>query len=104
MGQLDLKETMKASSADNQGNRERITEGVGILEREGTTVGERLAIVNKTVIVSKTLEDFRVNESSGAEPATGQVNPRNVTTSRASIHDLNGVGWDSTWEWCGGTL
>lgn len=42
-------------------------------------------------------EDFRVDEIGGAEPATVEVNPRDVAACDAHVHDLDRVRRYATW-------
>ncbi|KAK9040112.1 hypothetical protein V6N11_015290 [Hibiscus sabdariffa] len=80
-------------------DRERVKVGVGILKRECPTVDQRLAIVDKAVVVAKASERFGVDEPSGAEPATVQVNSPDVAAGDTDVHDLDSVGRNAIGEW-----
>lgn len=48
-----------------------VKEGISVLKGESATVDQWLAVVHEAVIVTKALEYFGVDETSGAEPAAG---------------------------------
>ena len=73
------------------GDGQRVRERVGIFKGENVTGYQRLSVVYKAVVVAKPLENFGVDEASGAEPATVEVNSGDVTPSGTHVHDLNSV-------------
>lgn len=81
-----------------------VEESIGVLKGQCTAIDQRLAIVHKAVVVVKALEDPRIHKPSRAEPTTGEVDARDITTADTHVHDLNGVGGNTTWEWARGTL
>lgn len=86
------------SRARNGRDGERVRVGVGILKGESVPVGQGLAIVNEAVVVAEALEDPRVDETVGAEPATVEVDARDVAPGHASVHDLHSIGGYATGE------
>lgn len=69
------------------------------MEGDCTTIDQWPAIIDKAVVVVEALEDLGVDEACRAEPATGEVNVRDVAPTDAHVHDINSVGWNATWEW-----
>lgn len=95
---------VRHSIADDGGDRERIGEGIGILERQGSTISQGLAVIDEAFVVAKPPEDLGVDKVGRAKPATAQMNAGDVTTTDADVHDLNSIGGNTTWEWGCGAL
>lgn len=77
-------------------NRKRISKSICILKGDCPAYWQRLATVNKAIIVPKTLENTGVDESSRAKPTATEVYSGNVTAGDTNVHDLHSVGWDTT--------
>lgn len=78
-------------SADNGGDIEWVGKGVGVLKGQRSAVGEGSAVIDEAVVVAEALEDSRVDEAGGAEPAAVEVDAGDVTAGDAHVHDLDGV-------------
>ncbi|CAK9186944.1 unnamed protein product, partial [Ilex paraguariensis] len=74
-----------------RGNKEWVTEGVGVLKRNGAAMDERLAVIDKAIVEAEALEDLRVDEAGGAERATVEVDAGDVTAGGAHVRDLHRI-------------
>lgn len=83
----------------DEGDRERVRESVGIVKRESGAIRQRLAVVDKTVVVVNTLEDSWVNQLSRAEPTAADVDPRNNASRHTHVRYLYRVTWYSVRHW-----
>lgn len=90
--------------ADYRRDCERVRECIGILKGESATCYQRLSVVYKAVVVAEALEYLGVDEASGAEPATVEVNSGDVTASGAHVHDLDSVSRYATGKRGSGSL
>lgn len=81
-----------------------VPKSISILKRKGVTINQGFAIINKTVIVGKALEDLWIDEMSRAKPTTFDMNSRDIAASVTGICDLNSVCWYSIWKRVCGTL
>ncbi|GKA90788.1 hypothetical protein Tco_0812658 [Tanacetum coccineum] len=62
-----------------------------ILERYCSSINQRLPFVHQTFIVSQTLKEAQVDETSRSEPATCEMNPRDVIACSANVNNLHCV-------------
>ncbi|KAK3013848.1 hypothetical protein RJ639_010196 [Escallonia herrerae] len=59
----DGDKVQRGCSADDGGDRERVREGVRILEGEDAAIDEGLAVVDDAIIVTQALEDAGVDKA-----------------------------------------
>lgn len=85
-------------SADYGGDSEWVGKGVGILKRQRSAICEGPTAVDEAVVVAEALEDPRVDEAGGAEPAAADVDAGDITAGDADVHNLNCVGGDAAGE------
>lgn len=81
-----------------------VPKSISILKRKGVTINQGFAIINKTVIVGKALEDLWIDEMSRAKPSTVDMNSGDITASVTGICDLNRVCWYAIWKRVCGSL
>ncbi|KAJ6764264.1 hypothetical protein OIU74_023192 [Salix koriyanagi] len=80
-----------SSMTGDGGDGQRVRESIGVFKGENVAGYQRLSVVYKAVVVAKPPENLGVDEASGAEPSTVEVNPGDVTAGGTHVHDLNSV-------------
>ena len=68
------------------------------------TAGQRLAVVDETVVVAEAFEDLWVDDMGGAEPATAEVDPGDVAARDTRVDDLHAELGNATWHSACGAL
>lgn len=81
--------TFGAGNIDGSVDGERVLEGIGVVEGEALAGVQGLPGVHDAVVEGEALEELRIDERGGGEPAARNVDVPHGAASEAKIEDLD---------------